>query len=155
MILVLAICETCPPSEVDVIIPVLLNLFDSRASLLELLKLMIEREVKTTRACLCPCCYLTKMITNSTENEVNLFRGNSMRIKLLCAFAKIHGYDYLRRLVKPLLDMMSQGEHEASTFILDPAKTTEEDVENNRKTIKILAENFLSIVCDSASTMPL
>ena len=49
MILVLAICETCPPSEVDVITPVLLNLFDSRPSLLELLKLMIEREVKTTR----------------------------------------------------------------------------------------------------------
>ena len=48
MILVVAICETCPPSEADVITPVLLNLFDSRASLLALLKLLIEREVKTT-----------------------------------------------------------------------------------------------------------
>lgn len=48
MILVVAICETCPPSEADVITPVLLNLFDTRASLLTLLKLLIEREVKTT-----------------------------------------------------------------------------------------------------------
>ena len=91
----------------------------------------------------------------SIANEVSLFRGNSMRIKLLCAFAKIHGYDYLRRLVKPLLDMMCQPIHETSSFILDPAKTSEEDVENNRRAIKILAENFLTIVCESASTMPL
>ena len=48
MVLVLAICETCPPGEVDVIVPVILNLFDSRASLLALLKLLVEREVKTT-----------------------------------------------------------------------------------------------------------
>lgn len=49
MILVLSICETCPPGEVDVIIPVLLNLFDTRSSLLSLMKLLVEREVKTTR----------------------------------------------------------------------------------------------------------
>ncbi len=48
MFLVVAIGETCPPSEADVITLVLLNLFDTRASLLTLLKLLIEREVKTT-----------------------------------------------------------------------------------------------------------
>ena len=49
LFLVLAICETCPASEDDIIIPVLLNLFDTRSSLLDLLKLLIEREVKSTR----------------------------------------------------------------------------------------------------------
>ena len=48
MTLVLAICETCPASEVDSMISVLLNLFDSRVSLLSLVKLMIDREVSRT-----------------------------------------------------------------------------------------------------------
>ncbi|KAH8118768.1 hypothetical protein DFH11DRAFT_1839273 [Phellopilus nigrolimitatus] len=136
MSLVLAICETCPPSEVDVIIPVLLNLFDSRASLLDLLKLLIEREVKTT------------------QNEVSLFRGNSMRIKLLCAFAKVHGYDYLRQLVKPLLDKMCDLTRSQS-FILDPAKASEEEVRGNQRAVEVFTQAFLQIVCNSASGMPL
>ena len=154
MILVLAICETCPANEVDVIIPVILNLFDTRTALLDLLKLLIEREVKTTCESLF-LNHLTAGLTLAVANEVSLFRDNSMRIKLVCAFARIHGYDYLRRLIKPLLDMMCQARHETSSYILDPSKTTEEDVEHNRKAIKILAENFLTLVCDSANTMPL
>lgn len=48
MTLVLAVCETCPPGEVDSMIAVLLNLFDSRASLMKLIKAMIDREVART-----------------------------------------------------------------------------------------------------------
>ena len=43
--LAVAICETCPPDEADFIIPIMLNLFDSRASLLALLKMLVDREV--------------------------------------------------------------------------------------------------------------
>lgn len=46
--LALAVCETCPPAEVDIVIPVLFNLFDTRASLMRLLKTMIDREVAHT-----------------------------------------------------------------------------------------------------------
>jgi hypothetical protein len=45
LMLALAICETCPTTEVDFIVPVLLNLFDTRASLMSLLQVIIEREV--------------------------------------------------------------------------------------------------------------
>jgi len=41
----MSICETCPAAEVDIMISVLLNLFDTRASLISLLKLMIDREI--------------------------------------------------------------------------------------------------------------
>ena len=43
--LAVAICETCPPDEADFIIPIMLNLFDSRASLLALLKMLVDREI--------------------------------------------------------------------------------------------------------------
>lgn len=45
MVLAMAICETCPPAEVDIMISVLMNLFDTRASLMALLKRMIDREI--------------------------------------------------------------------------------------------------------------
>ena len=48
MVLAMTICEICPTSEVEMMIAVLLNVFDSRTSLLGLIKLMIEREVAQT-----------------------------------------------------------------------------------------------------------
>jgi hypothetical protein len=48
MLLALAICEICPSSDVDVIISVLMNLFDTRTSLVSLLKAMIDREISHT-----------------------------------------------------------------------------------------------------------
>ena len=48
MVLAMAVCETCPPAEVDIMISVLLNLFDTRTSLVNLLKLIIDREIART-----------------------------------------------------------------------------------------------------------
>lgn len=48
MLLALAICDVCPSSEVDVIISVLMNLYDTRTSLVKLLKFMIDREILHT-----------------------------------------------------------------------------------------------------------
>lgn len=48
MTLALAICEICPPSEADGMIAVLLNLFDTRSSLMSLLKTMIDLEISRT-----------------------------------------------------------------------------------------------------------
>lgn len=48
MVLAMTVCEICPPGEVEMMISVLLNIFDTRASLLSLIKLMIDREVAQT-----------------------------------------------------------------------------------------------------------
>ena len=48
MLLALAICETCPQSDVDDMINVILNIFDTRGTLVALLKAMIDREVAAT-----------------------------------------------------------------------------------------------------------
>ena len=77
-----------------------------------------------------------------------------MRMRLLCAFAKLHGYDYLRQLVKPLLDKMcvlTVG----NSFILDSQTASEEDIADNQETIKFFTQAFLTIVCNSAPGMPL
>ena len=77
-----------------------------------------------------------------------------MRMKLLCAFAKSHGYDYLRMIIKPVLDQMVTLASSHS-FQLDPARTSEEEVKDNQEVIKVFAQAFLQIVCGSASAMPL
>lgn len=77
-----------------------------------------------------------------------------MRMKLLCAFAKIHGYDYLRKLVKPLLDKMCTMDHPPS-YILDSSKVSDAEVSDNQRAITLFADAFLTIVCGSAYTMPL
>lgn len=48
MRLVIIICELCPHDEVDKLISTLLNLFDTRVTLMQLLKCMIDREINHT-----------------------------------------------------------------------------------------------------------
>jgi hypothetical protein len=48
MVLAMVICECCPANEVDMMISVLMNIFDTRASLIALLKTMIDREIAHT-----------------------------------------------------------------------------------------------------------
>ena len=45
MLLALAVCETCPVNEVDTMLPVMVNIFDTRSSLLTLLRGLIDKEV--------------------------------------------------------------------------------------------------------------
>ncbi|KAL0949203.1 hypothetical protein HGRIS_009281 [Hohenbuehelia grisea] len=136
MMIPLAICEICPPGEADNIINVLLNLFDTRASLMTLLKKMIDREIA------------------STENDAGLFRGNTTFTRFMSQFAKIHGYNYLRSLVHPLIKSMA-GMPPGHSYDLDPNRVTRpEELEQNKKNVEFIAAMFLEIVTSSIPTLP-
>jgi hypothetical protein len=134
MVLALAICETCPPAEMDITISALLNIFDTRNSLMSLIKLLIDREISVT------------------ETEASLFRGNSICTRFLSAFARIHGYNYLRHLILPLVKMMSAKPGQG--YELDPSKAGEQEVAQNQKHVEIVASGFLNILFSSIPALP-
>ncbi|KAF8635007.1 hypothetical protein AX15_000591 [Amanita polypyramis BW_CC] len=135
MVLALIICEICPPAEVDIIISVLLNLFDNRTSLMKLMAMMIDQEIE------------------HTDNDANLFRGNSTCTRFLSAFARIHGYSYLRSLIQPLVKSMLSMPPGCS-YELDPSKAGDQDLEQNRKNVEFIASSFLAIISASVPTLP-
>ncbi|KAF7329572.1 Ras-GAP domain-containing protein [Mycena kentingensis (nom. inval.)] len=137
MVLVMAIAETCPQNEIDMMVSVMLNLFDTRTSLMSLLKYMIQREVE------------------QTENESNLFRGNSTCTRFLSAFAKVHGYTYLRSLTIPLIKAMA-AVPPGHGYELDPDKPDvgEAKAAQNLENVKVIAATFLEIISISLPALP-
>ncbi|PVG03445.1 hypothetical protein CPB86DRAFT_723065 [Serendipita vermifera] len=132
MLLALAICETCPVSEIDVMLPVMVNIFDTRSSLLALLKALIDREV--TRS----------------ESPTNLFRANTMCTRLLGNVAKVQGYNYLRFILDPLINEIRH----IMSYELDPNKAQQADIETNLANVKRMAQLFLDAITRSADALP-
>ncbi|KZT29450.1 hypothetical protein NEOLEDRAFT_1128208 [Neolentinus lepideus HHB14362 ss-1] len=134
-VLAVAMCETCPSSDAEVLIPVLFNLFDTRISLMSLLKTLIDREIA------------------QTENESSLFRSNNTTARVLSYFAKTHGYNYLRSLIVPLIKTMSSMPSGRS-YELDPSKAGTHDVRQNQKNVEVVAASFLEIITASVPAFP-
>ncbi|TCD61394.1 Ras GTPase activating protein ira2 [Steccherinum ochraceum] len=133
--LVLAICEVCPASEVNQIISVLLNVFDTRSSLMNLMKAMVDKEI------------------SRAESDNSLFRGNSTYTRFLSAFAKLYGYNYLRSLIDPLLKSMTSAP-EGKSYEIDPSRASEQDIMQNQKAVEFVAGTFLEIITSSVPAFP-
>lgn len=153
MALASIICEVCPPADVDIMISVLLNLFDNRASLMKLMAVMIDQEIERTGTL--HTGYHRCMLFNRTclENEADLFRSNSTCTRFLSAFAKIHGFGYLRSLIQPLIKSMLSMPPGCS-YELDPSKAGDQDLEQNKKNVELIASSFLSIIGASVPALP-
>ncbi|KAJ1309139.1 hypothetical protein OPQ81_004812 [Rhizoctonia solani] len=135
IMIAMAMCNVCPSHETDNLIHVILNIFDTRKSLLRLLKALIDREVA------------------QTSGESNLFRSNSMCMRVLSAFARMHGYNYLRQILKPLISQMLAMPADRS-YELDPKRPDGKNVEENAKSLSIIAQAFLNVICESAPILP-
>lgn len=135
MILALAICEICPPQEIDIVIPVLFNIFDERSTLMELLRTVIDREVA------------------STTNEAELFRGNSMCTRMLSMLGRLHGFHYLRSVVEPLVKLIVS-QPPGCGYEINPSKVTPEELETNLRCVMVVGQGFLDIIAESIPALP-
>ena len=152
LMLAVAICETCPPDEADFIIPIMLNLFDTRASLLALLKLLVDREISKAGE-FSRRSHLGMRTEQWVDDSRSLFRGNSTSARLLGSFTKIHGYNYLRSLILPLIKVM-KNMPPGHSYDMDPAKAVGQDVEQNRRNVEIATTAFLQVVTASIHSLP-
>ncbi|CAG8690559.1 16645_t:CDS:2, partial [Dentiscutata heterogama] len=132
----LSLCEVCPVSDIDDVSRVLLSVFDSRNKTMPLLKGVIEKEVL------------------STEYESDLFRRNCMATRMLAAFAKIHGAEYLRYTLQPLIDDLLSKPSDFSCELNSDNLPPGEDINKNLINLKTTAQAFLDGICDSGSNMP-
>ena len=93
------------------------------------------------------------MIPITTENDTELFRGNSMYTRFLSAFAKLYGYNYLRNLIAPLVKIMTTIPP-GHSYDLDPSKCGEQQTVINQKSVELVASNFLDIITSSVPAFP-
>ena len=72
---------------------------------------------------------------------------------MLSHFARIHGYNYLRSLIVPLMKTMGSLPP-GRGYILDPTKVSEEELRQNLKNVEVVASSFLAIVSSSLPALP-
>ena len=130
----LALGDVTPITEADKVAQLLVRIFEANDKALDLLKAAIRAEVM------------------KTEKENTLFRLNSMATKLLSAYCKLIGKDYLIVSVGPQIKQLIQNPRPCE---LDPAKIPEgEDIEQNQKNVLDISQNFLRDIKASIPQCP-
>ena len=83
--LAVAICEACPPNEIDEMSLLLFRVFEAKGTCLSLVKMLAEREVALTSEC------RLWDVADMVDHESELFRANSFTTRILTIFAKTYG----------------------------------------------------------------
>jgi hypothetical protein len=71
----------------------------------------------------------------------------------LSSFARLHGYNYLRSLVKHLLDTMA-AMPPGTSYEVDPTKATRQDIVQNLKNVEYVASVFIGLISSSLPALP-
>ncbi|CAG8470540.1 8562_t:CDS:10 [Ambispora gerdemannii] len=133
----LSLCDVCPVSDIDEVAQMLLTIFESRGRTMSLLKTVIEKEV------------------SSTLNATELLRRNCMATKLLSVFAKMHGSDYLRETLQPVLQNIANNLSNERSFEIDEGRIgSGENIQNNLSNLDKMAQLILDEICASAEKVP-
>ncbi|WRT69099.1 uncharacterized protein IL334_006083 [Kwoniella shivajii] len=135
----IAMVDICPQSgnEVDELSTLLFRVFEGKGALLGLMRALIEREIALT------------------NHESELFRANSVTMRMLTIFAKTYGYNYVRATLQPLVLSLVEKPAECS-FELDPSKASgTEDIERNADHLRLMCQALLDLICSSTPRVPL
>ncbi|KAF8324598.1 uncharacterized protein EI90DRAFT_3157325 [Cantharellus anzutake] len=135
LVMASVLLERWPSPDHEGLCELILNVFNTRGTLMYLLKAVIDQEV-------------------GLAPEKALFRGNDMRNLLLTAFCRKYGYQYLHRILTPLLEiMLSQAD--TNSYEVDPNKLRpNEDIETNAENLRIVTQAFLNVVVGSVDIVP-
>jgi hypothetical protein len=132
--LVNAVCVTAG-AEQDVVLESLIYILDAHKMTLPIIKLGITREVE------------------KTKSAATLFRGNTMATKLMTAFTKMTGRQYLSDTLKHLLEDLSAQLNAGVSFEIDPEKLGE-DHAANMEHLRKCCQLFLDNIVDSIKKCP-
>ncbi|KAI8061724.1 hypothetical protein BC940DRAFT_262450 [Gongronella butleri] len=137
MDITLSLCQVCTGSDVERIARVLVQCFNAKNLMKELLTHVITKEVK------------------ATDVEGELFRKTSMATQLLSSTAMMMCTDYVRDTLYPALVAVNALPEERLTWELSPQKlTSEESLGANRRNVLAVADLLLKAICSSASRAP-
>lgn len=132
--LVNAVCVTAG-AEQDVVLESLIHILDAHKMTLPIIKLGITREIE------------------KTKSAATLFRGNTMATKLMTAFTKMTGRQYLSDTVKALLEDLVNQLNSGSSVEIDPEKQDEDHAKNMEVLVKV-CQGFLDSIVGSIRSCP-
>ncbi|KAK8844111.1 hypothetical protein IAR55_006905 [Kwoniella newhampshirensis] len=139
MVLAIAMVDVCSQSgsEVDELSTLLFRVLESRGTLLGFMRALIEREVAMT------------------NHESELFRANSITMRMMTIFAKTYGYNYVRATLQPMIHSLIEKPVDCS-FELDPSKASSaDDIDRNANHLRLMCQALLDMICSSAPRLPL
>ncbi|KAI1278536.1 GTPase [Xylaria sp. FL0933] len=134
--LVTAISTACPSSEVEELTVSLLNIFESRGLVFDLMEALIKQEIE------------------DTENEAELLRRNCVATKMLSIYAKWKGHDYLKSTLQKVVERLMLTSEDLD-LELDPARlSSPEELQRNAMQLRIVAKVFIDDICASSVNIP-
>ena len=96
--------------------------------------------------------FITEKEVAATDSENTLFRRNSMATKLLAAYSKLIGKDYLKAAVAPEIKELIKN---TPNFEIDPALLSpDEDLEQNQSNVIKICESFLKYFSNTIEKCP-
>jgi len=129
-----ALCDSTQITEADDVAALLVRLFEGNDKTLSLLKATVEQEVQRT------------------ESSSTLFRRNSMSTKLLAAYTKLIGRDYLKQMLYPVMQSFLSNPKPSE---IDPSKIPKsQDVEANADNLIQICQDFYDAITKSLDFCP-